>query len=365
MSETRFRAALAVALVTVLVALFLRYESAHHEITGEASSCSAFGSAKLDCDAVQASAYAKVLGVSLATWGAMGAGILLLWLLASRREPALLPMTGAAAAMAVPVVLYTAFVSWVKLGKICVYCSAMQAGFLAFAVLVGPAAWRARASLPRRPLLLGGVMAAILLALALSGEAYTSERVRLGSIFGRSAGKGLRLDISDTLLLGKPDSPVSVVLFFDFGCPMCRACVATATELVRDYPDCVHVRFKHYPLERECNETLSKTIHTSACRAALAGQAAQSQGLDAQALKAIFGHQEDGFSKFVLGQIGKEIGAGATWNELLQSPKTKALVDRDIAEGNTLGLRVVPTAFVNGREVDPKRLDETIGQLCR
>ena len=35
MSPSRFRAAVVVALLTGLVALFLRYESARHEITGE------------------------------------------------------------------------------------------------------------------------------------------------------------------------------------------------------------------------------------------------------------------------------------------------------------------------------------------
>ncbi|MFI5403504.1 MAG: vitamin K epoxide reductase family protein, partial [Planctomycetota bacterium] len=144
MSPGRFRAAIAAALVTALVALLLRYESARHEATGAASSCAMLGS---ECDAVQVSAYAKVMGVSLATWGAMGAVLLLVTLLASRREPTLLLVAGAIAAFGVLVVPYTAFTSWVKLGKFCLYCSVMQTGFLALAVLVLPAAWRARALL--------------------------------------------------------------------------------------------------------------------------------------------------------------------------------------------------------------------------
>jgi len=363
MSPRRFRAAIAVALLTALVALYLRYESARHEATGEASSCSL--SARLDCDAVQASAYAKVMGVSLATWGALCAATLLAWLLASRREPGLLVATGAAAALAVVVVLYTAFVSWVRLGKICLYCSAMQAGFLALAILVVPAAWRARALLPRRPLLLGGTVAAVLLALALSGEAYASERIRLGRMFGPS-GKAMRLDVSDTLVLGDPRTPIEVVLFFDFGCPFCHDCYTKAVREIEKHPRCVHYRFKHYPLDRECNHKLTKTEHPAACRAAVAGQAAQSLGLDAQAMKAIFGHREDGFTPIVLNAIGDELGVPREkWTELLASPGIKAIVDRDIAEGNALELPHVPVAYVNGRPVDSQRLPETLDRLCK
>jgi protein-disulfide isomerase len=208
-------------------------------------------------------------------------------------------------------------------------------------------------------------VAGIVLALALSGEAYAMGQVRLGRVFGPAGGKGLRLDVSDTLMLGRQDAKVSVVLFFDFGCPACRACVAKATELVEKYPDCVNVRFKHYPLERECNPKLSEDIHHTACRAALAGQAAQALGLDAKALKAIFNRQEDGFSNLVLARVGKEIGAPEGWTAMFMSPAVKALVDRDIAEGNALNLREVPVVFVNGRRVDARRLEGVIDRLCQ
>ncbi len=362
MSPGRFRAAVALALLTAAVAILLRYESARYEATGAASSCAILGS---ECDAVQTSAYAKVLGVSLATWGALGALVLLSLLLASRREPSLLAAAGAVAALSVGAVLYTAFAAWVLLGKFCLYCSVMQAGFLALAVLLVPAAWRARALLPRRPLLLGGAMAAFLLVLARSGEAYASERTRLVQAYS-PPGKGMRLDISDSLLLGDPTTRVSVVLFFEFGCPFCRECCRKAAELVRQHPRCVHFWLKHYPLERECNRTLSQTMHATACRGALAGQAAQGLKLDAQALGVIFGYQEDQFGKLVLAKIGEDLGVpAATWAAHLAAPKTKEIVDRDIAEGNALNLRVVPVAFVNGRAVDTQRLADTIGQLCR
>lgn len=365
MSPSRYRAALAVALVTALVALFLRIESARHAATGVASSCQIGGSDKFDCDAVQTSAYASVMGVSLATWGALAAATFFAWLLASRRAPSLLVLTGAAAALAVGAVVYTAVVSWAVLGKVCIYCTVMQAGFLAFAALVVPPAWRARASVPRRPLVLAATVAGVLLVLARSGEAYAAERVRLHRIFAPS-GKGLRLDVSDTLVIGDPATPVSVVLFLDFGCSACKRCSLKAAELAKKYPSCVHFRIKHHPLEKDCNRQLPETVHVAACRAAVAGQAAQSLGLDAKAVPLLFDRQEDGFGILVLRRIGEELGVpAATWAEALASPTAEALVARDVAEGNALGLREVPTAFVNGRWVDAARIEQTIEKLCR
>jgi uncharacterized membrane protein/predicted DsbA family dithiol-disulfide isomerase len=366
MSPGSFRAALAVAFATAAVAVFLRYETARHEATGAASSCSL--SATLDCDAVQTSAYAKVLGFPLSMWGALGALVLGSCLLASRRDPRLLVATGAAALFAAAVVVYTAVVSWVVLGKICLYCSAMQAGFLVFAILVAPAAWRARADAPgpRRPLLFGGTVAAFLLALAISGDVYAAERSRLARLFGPTPGKGLRLDIADTLLLGDPTTPVSVVLFFDLGCPRCEERHRDAVALVKQYPRCVHFRFKHYPLDRSCNAKLPKTEHQGACDAAVAAQAAQALRLDAKALELIFAHQLDGFSRIVLDAIGDELGVPrAKWDELRASPAIRALVERDVAEGNALELPYVPIAYVNGRPVDAQRLPEAVGRRCR
>jgi predicted DsbA family dithiol-disulfide isomerase len=208
-------------------------------------------------------------------------------------------------------------------------------------------------------------MAAFLLALALSGEAYARERIRLLRTFS-PPGKGMRLDISDSLVLGDPTTRISVVLFFDFGCPHCRECCRKALELVRRYPRCVHFWLKHYPLERECNSTLGQTVHHTACRGAFAGQAAHALKLDAEALGAIFGYQEDQFGKLVLARIGQDLGVPAgEWAELLAAPKTKEIVDRDIAEGNALNLLVVPIAFLNGRQVDTARLPDKVGQLCR
>jgi len=89
-------------------------------------------------------------------------------------------------------------------------------------------------------------------------------------------------------------------------------------------------------------------------------------GKEASAYDRQNAHREDGFSPIVLNAIGDELMVPrAKWAELLASPGVKALMDRDIAEGNALQLPHVPVAYVNGRPVDSQRLPETIDRLCQ
>jgi len=364
MSAARTRAALVVTLLTALVALWLRYETAYHRATGADSTC--HFSETLDCDAVQASEYADVLGVSLSTWGAVASLVLFTWVwLARRRGGTLLAAAGALAALGFLAVLVTAALSWFVLGKVCLYCTLMQVGFLAAAVLVVPPAVAAfRAGVEPRLLARGGVLAAGILVLALAGEAYAKERTHLQRLFTQPGGAALRLDVSGDLTLGDPGTPVSVVVFFDFGCPYCLRCYEKATWLVEKHPDCVHVRFKNFPLDREWNPELDRTVHVNSRLAAAAGAAAASLGQDAKALAYLFEHR-DNYTQDVLDDLGRVIGVPTEqWRALRQSKEAEQIVRRDIAEGNDLGLTGVPVAYINGRFTDAQRLTETVERLC-
>ena len=163
-----------------------------------------------------------------------------------------------------------------------------------------------------------------------------------------------------------PATPVSCLVFFDFGCPHCQECYTAAAALVERFPQCVHFRFKHFPLERDCNAELDATVHSGACRGAAAGQAAQAFGKDAGALKLLFEHRVHGFGKLVTDKIARQLGIPAgEWAGMLASTRVQGLVARDIRDGNALDLRGVPVAYVNGRPVDPKRLADAIQRLCR
>ncbi len=141
MSKARRNAALAVAGLVVLLALILRWETAEHEITGEASRCAI--SQAVDCDKVQASSYSKVLGVPLAIWAAVGHLILIGWLLAGR-----IVLAGILAAFNLLLALFLAYVSFFKIGAVCLFCSGMQLGIL---VLAMAGTWWGEAALSNTP----------------------------------------------------------------------------------------------------------------------------------------------------------------------------------------------------------------------
>jgi len=363
MTPARTGIAAAVAVLTIAAAVVLRWESAHHEITGAASSCVI--SEKVDCDRVQASSYAKVLGVSLSTLGAAALLVLLVWLLAGRRSPTLLVAAGALALFNLAFALYTAYVSWFVLGAVCLYCTAMQAGIVVLAALVVPPAWRSLGrGLEPRPACFGGIAGVLVLLLAVSGDAYASQRAGLLRLFHQPAGDALRLDVSDALVIGDPETPLPVLVFFDFGCPICKKCFAAAVKLQAEYPDEVHFVFKHFPLEKECNEALDRTANHNACRAAFAGQAASELGGTLPAMHYLFSKQGDGFTRRVIAELGEKLGeTEKQWTSRLASESVKSLVERDIAEGNGLELYGVPTVYINGRYTEANYMVPRIKKL--
>ncbi|MHC4972515.1 MAG: vitamin K epoxide reductase family protein [Planctomycetota bacterium] len=350
MSRTRFNVALVCVALTALLALVLRWETALHEISGRVSSCSI--SESVDCDRVQASVYANVFGVSLSTWGLAGSLVLLGWLLAARRTGStLLAAAGALAAFNLLAAGYTAYVSWFVLDAVCPYCIGMQITIVGTAIALLPPAWRARVGWRPAPALLGGLLALVVLAVAATGDAYASSRAELLRLHTRPTGNLQRIDISDALRLGNRDARLEVVIFFDFGCPVCADCYRTARRLIRDYPNDVVFYFKHYPLDRDCNLTLARTVHPAACRAAVAGQAAQSRGLDTAALAYFF--EQDTFTWPVVERFAGDHGFDRKeFRKLLVSHEIGHLVARDIEEGNALKLDGVPAAWVNGRRID-------------
>ena len=160
-----------------------------------------------------------------------------------------------------------------------------------------------------------------------------------------------RIDISDALQIGNREAKLEVVIYFDFGCPVCRDCYLKARQLVRDHPGKVVFYFKQYPLDRDCNRTLARTVHPAGCRAAVAAQAAQSRGLEADALAYFF--ERDAFTWPVVERFAADHGFDRKeFRQLLESIEIGHLVARDIAEGNALKLDGVPAAWVNGRRID-------------
>jgi protein-disulfide isomerase len=101
----------------------------------------------------------------------------------------------------------------------------------------------------------------------------------------------------------------------------------------------VRIVWKHYPLE----------MHKDAPLAHFASVAAQQQGKFWEFHDKLFANQTK-IKKDDLMKYARQIGLDMKrFEEDLVSPKTKAVVDADVAEAKSLGVTGTPGFFVNGR----------------
>ena len=354
----RPRLALVCALLACALGLLLRYETAIHEITGAASSCTI--SESVNCDAVQSSEYAKLLGMSVSLWAAAGSALLAtLLVLVPRFGDGLLAIAGLLALINGLVSLAFLLISLLVLGVNCLYCNGIQFLSIVGAVVLVPIAWRARGAEWTRPALGAvGFAGSLALLFAVLLESYANGRTLLGQTKETGGGAAMRVEVSDAMLLGDPKRGAenSYVIYFDFGCPKCARCYSIAKKMLRNEPDRVHFFFKHWPLDRRCNAMLHRTVHEGACKAATAGTAAAQAGHSAQALEALF-NMDKLFTRKRLRALGSRLGIDtAAWAEMLGSPEAADAVRRDVAEGNTLDFSGVPAVFRNGRREREMRL---------
>jgi uncharacterized membrane protein len=340
MSRSRLRAAVAVALLAAALGAALRFESARHVATGAASSCSF--STRFDCDKVQESAWSYLLGLPLSTWAVIAHLTLAGWLVSGR-----LVLAGMGTVAGLIVAGFLAWVSFFRIGALCLYCMGIQLCSLALVVLVVPIAMKSR---PRPDFRLPALLALLFLGLGVAGEAYASNRAEFARLFLPSETVKERVDVADAPVLGNPDSELSGLLFLDFGCPHCRNCYRAIRGLVQRDPR-YHFFVKHYPLDR-CNEHEKKIeTHPGACDAAWAAAAAAQRGKGADAAAFLF--EQESYYPQILDRMAAMVGGPiAEWKAARKSDEVKRIVQRDMDDAHRLRINGVPRAYVNGRPRD-------------
>jgi protein-disulfide isomerase len=152
---------------------------------------------------------------------------------------------------------------------------------------------------------------------------------------------------SDTMVLGDPDAPVTIVEFSDYQCPYCASYFAeTWPKIKSEFVDSGRVRyiFKDYPLAG---------LHPRAPQAHAAARCAGDQGAYWDMHKRLFEDQSQWGGRSDPGAafqtFAAELGLEAsTFRACLEGGKWDDAVNADLAEGARLGVRGTPTFFVNG-----------------
>jgi len=148
---------------------------------------------------------------------------------------------------------------------------------------------------------------------------------------------------------GKTDAPVTLEEFGDFQCPPCGQFAGFAEELLKEYDSRLRVVFRNFPLPG----------HEHAREAALAAEAAGFQGKFWQMHDTLY-REQTSWSKAPNTRELFESYAGTLglnmeqFKKDMDSDKARERVDSDHALGDSLGIKVTPTLFINKRAMEPQ-----------
>jgi protein-disulfide isomerase len=151
-----------------------------------------------------------------------------------------------------------------------------------------------------------------------------------------------QIAVDDQPFKGNPNATVTVVQFTDFQCPSCATAHPTVEKLIAEFGSQVKFVIRDFPLEQ----------HKHAQKAAEAAEIAREQGKYWEYIALLYKNQHsleiEELRDYAV-SIGLDREEFAT---ALNSGKFAHLVERDLEDGDKLGVNGTPTFFVNGRLID-------------
>jgi protein-disulfide isomerase len=152
----------------------------------------------------------------------------------------------------------------------------------------------------------------------------------------------LKPDVSTTdHIQGNSDSDLIIVEYGDYQCPYCGAAYPVLKELMNQFGSQIKFVFRNFPLSE---------MHQYARPAALAAEAANSQGKFWKMHDAIYENQENLNESFLL-ELAEQLNLNIEqFKEDIQSPALAHKVDADFESGIVSGVNGTPSFFVNGNK---------------
>lgn len=139
---------------------------------------------------------------------------------------------------------------------------------------------------------------------------------------------------------GPAKARMTIVEFSDFQCPFCVRAVQQLEAVMKTYPNDVRMIYKQFPLES----------HSQAALAARASLAAHAQGKFWPLHDHMYANSRAINREKIL-TWAKDLGLDMPrFIATLDSPATKAQVDRDIADGERAAVNATPTIYLNGKK---------------
>lgn len=143
---------------------------------------------------------------------------------------------------------------------------------------------------------------------------------------------------------GSATAPVTIIEFTDYQCPSCARSQPIIEEVVKEYGDKVRLVARDFPLDQ----------HTFAAKAAEAAEAAREQGKYWEYVAVLFKNQT-ALDVAKLKEYATQVGLDRTkFDQALDSGKFADKIQRDLREGDKLGVSSTPTVFINGKRIRDK-----------
>lgn len=163
------------------------------------------------------------------------------------------------------------------------------------------------------------------------------------------------IDIGQSPIIGANDAKVNMVAFLDFQCPYCAQVYPTIQEVLKKYPKEVNLIIKHYPLT---------SIHKAAESAALASLAAARQKKYKEFNDLLFKNYRN-LNDETIKNYAKEAGLDmVAFEKDIKDPELKKMITEDMNQGQKLGVRGVPSVYINGKPIKGGRsLDSFVATI--
>ena len=147
--------------------------------------------------------------------------------------------------------------------------------------------------------------------------------------------------------LGDPKAPIQVVEYFDYQCPPCSTVRAVLDDWMIKHPGKIYLQLRYYPL----------AAHSHALKAALYAEcAARQEGKFFKFHNLLFDHQTEWAReaypqlKFLIYAEKAEL-ALSRFDVCVKDPEIEKFVNEERAKADSLGVKITPSFFVNGKMV--------------
>jgi len=150
----------------------------------------------------------------------------------------------------------------------------------------------------------------------------------------------INIPVAGSPVRGPADARITLVEFSDFECPFCSAAVKQVDIIMAAYPKDVKLIYKQFPL----------SMHPHAELAAEASLAAREQGKFWEMYDLLFKNYRT-LSRNSILAMAQAIGLDVDkFKTDLDSSKYKAVVDKDLADGETAGVYGTPAFYIDGKQ---------------